>query len=134
MNSREVYLMPGDSPAGGPSQGSVIVCRLDTGPSDQFPQRDLRKIEYGYSMTQYRWSKLEIRNPEFVQACPCSALPLGPSQMIIFGGKSLRSFTLDTSQASVAGSQPGRQNQANVQTATSLDSLFGGMQYSLQVG
>ena len=76
MNDQEVYLMPGNSRES--SAGSALfICRLDTGSASQFP-RDTHAMSYGYSMSQHRWSKLEVKNPEFVRSCPMAALPLGP--------------------------------------------------------
>ena len=74
---------------------SLFICRLDTGSASQFP-RDMSSMSYGYSMSQHRWTKLEVKNSEFMRSCPVAALSLGPQQMLIFGGASTKCFLMDT--------------------------------------
>lgn len=57
----------------------------------------MTQTNYGYSIAQHSWTKLEVKNAEFVRSCPTAAIPLGPGQMLIFGGASTKCFLLDTS-------------------------------------
>ena len=100
--------MPGNSRESA-TTNTLHICCLDTGPSSQFP-RDMSKISYGYSISQYRWSKLEVKNSEFVRSCPVAAVSLGPTQMLIFGGASTKCFILDKTSIN--------NNKCNVEVAT----------------
>ena len=71
----------------------------------------MSKVSYGYSMSQYRWTKLEVKNAEFVRSCPVAALSLGPTQMLIFGGASTKCFILDKTSIN--------NNKCTVEVATS---------------
>ena len=94
MNDQEVYLMPGNCQESQTSS-SLFISRLDTGPATQFP-RDMSALSYGYTISQHRWTKLEVKNAEFVRSFPMAAISLGPQQMLIFGGASTKCFLMDT--------------------------------------
>ena len=112
--------MPGNNRESATSGGSSLtICRLDTGPESQFP-RDAKARNYGYPIAMHRWSKLEIKNSEFIRACPSAALPLNATQMLIFGGSSTKCFILDKTSIN--------NNQAQVQmtnTVMSSETHFG---------
>ena len=57
---------------------SLLICHLNTGPASQFP-RDASQSNYGYPIAQHVWTKLEVKNSDFVQACPTAGVPLGPN-------------------------------------------------------
>ena len=98
MNDQEVYLMPGNNRET-QTNSSLFICHLDTGPPMQFPRQSNRQ-NYGYAIGGHRWSKLEVKNVEFVRSYPVAALSLGPTQMLIFGGASTKCFMLDTRSCS----------------------------------
>ena len=45
-----------------------------------------------------QWTKLIVKNPDFVQSCPVAGMPLNgsPYSMLIFGGSTRKTFILDT--------------------------------------
>lgn len=66
---------------------------------------------YGQVMANQKWMQIDVTNPEFVQARPCSGIQLSSTEMLIFGGDSTKTFTFDTRQTSGVG------NIATVKTA-----------------
>ena len=104
LNKREVYLMPGTQNAQQRQQvASVTICRLDSGPASQFPKTSESNIlakNFGYAISQYQWTKLEVRNAEFVSCAPTSGVPLSATSMLVFGGNSTKCFKMDVSRAS----------------------------------
>ena len=46
-------------------------------------------------MSEYRWGRIDVNNPEFVQSGPTAGVPLGPTSMLVFGGNSTKCFKVD---------------------------------------
>lgn len=68
---------------------------LDSGSQTNFTG-DKNRREYGMAIARQRWVMLEVNNPDFVRAQPCSGIQLNSTDMLIFGGESKQTFTFDT--------------------------------------
>lgn len=94
MNERWIYLMPGanrDAQAG----NSLYINLLDTGASSSF-EGERNSKDYGAAIARQKWSQLEVTNAEFVQAQPVAGIQFNSTDMLIFGGESLKTFQFDT--------------------------------------
>ena len=87
---------------------------------------------YGYAMSQHRWTKLEVKNSEFVRSCPMAALSLGPQQMLIFGGASTKCFIMDT--RSIQNNQRATVETSNTQLTTEAHFGVISVQYTSHQG
>lgn len=88
-------------------------------------------MSYGYPIGNHRWTKLHVRNPEFIQSGPTAAVSIGPNLLLVFGGASTKCFKVDTSAAV--------DSQLEVETATTqltTEAHFGaiGINYTSNVG
>ena len=91
MKERYVYLMPGNNRET-QSNSSLLVGYLDSGTLE-------RGVEAALSTSQ--WAQLVVRNVDFVNSGPVAAIPLGPDQMLIFGGQTTKTFMLEDARADV---------------------------------
>ena len=75
MKDRYLYLMPGSNREMS-ANNSLLICYLDSGVQDKCLE----------TMQTAPWAQLFVKNQEFINSCPVAAIPLGPDQMMIFGG------------------------------------------------
>ena len=101
MNERFVCLMPGQSKESGDGS-SIQINLLDTGSSSLFTG-DRNTRSHGRVIANQKWQQLEVKNPEFIQARPCAGIQSSSSEMLIFGGESVNSFTFDTRDVAQIG-------------------------------
>ena len=57
---------------------------------------DTGTLERGIeSLVNVQWAMLMVNNHEFINSGPTAAIPLGPEQMLIFGGNTTKTFMLE---------------------------------------
>lgn len=91
MKERYVYLMPGNNRET-QANNSLLVGYLDSGTLE-------RGVEASLSTSQ--WAQLLVRNQDFINSGPVAAIPIGPDQMLIFGGQTTKTFMLEDARADV---------------------------------
>ena len=109
---RFVYMMPGTQTA---ANNSLVIKQLDTGSTGQY-EGDKHSREYGYVIARQKWVLLNVANRDFTQAQPVAGIKLNPTEMLIFGGDSTKTFQLDTREISTRDRAP----QANVKTCQNM--------------
>ena len=74
------------------SNSSLLVGYLDSG-----------TLEKGFeaAIANSQWAQLVVRNVDFVSSGPVAAIPIGPDQILIFGGQTTKTFMLEDARADV---------------------------------
>lgn len=94
MNDRFVYLMPGANRENQLGSSSLLINYLDTGATANFAG-DKNTREYGLPIARQKWVQIEVANAEFFKTQPVAGLQLNATEMLIFGGENLKTYTLD---------------------------------------
>ena len=67
------------------------------------PTGDRNTRSLGRMIANQKWQQLEVKNPEFVKAKPCSGIQFSSNEMLIFGGDSQNTFTFDLRDVAQVG-------------------------------